>query len=240
VDDYYEVTDSQNEEYRPRDPAIDDAADRLRTFFETSPQRVFYSTQIQTSLEREFFHWIVGKALVELADDRRITRVPVLISGQSVNFYANRKHRYIRRQINTMTNILRRIFDPDFAQAIGRHGELMFDAALGRNGFRAEAMNANSWNGKFWIQSNQNLDRIITREGIAYGVEIKNTQNYIPHHELQAKLSLCLHLGLKPLFIMRFAPKSYIFETYQNGGFTLLFEEQLYPLGHTTLLNEVK
>ena len=82
----------------------------------------------------------------------------------------------------------------------------MFDAALGRNGFRAEAKNTNTWNTKTWIETNHNLDRIITRDDVAYGVEIKNTQNYISRHELLIKIRLCQYLNVKPLFIMRFAP----------------------------------
>ncbi len=139
-----------------------------------------------------------------------------------------------------MINILRRVFDPEFAHAIGRHDELMFDAALGRNGFRAEAKNTNTWNNKTWIETNHNLDRIITRDDVAYGVEIKNTQNYIPRQELLTKIRLCRHLNVKPVFIMRFAPKSYMFEIIQNGGFGLLFEDQIYPWGHASLLQEVK
>jgi hypothetical protein len=240
VDDYYDIAELQEEEHRPRDPAIDNAIERLHTFFEASPQRLFYSTQIETSLEREFFHWIVGKALLELGDTRRVTRVSEVIAGQPVNFYANRKHRYIRRQLRTMVDVLRRAFDAEFTHAIGRHGELMFDAALGRNGFRAEAKNTNTWNTKTWIETNHNLDRIITRDDVAYGVEIKNTQNYIPRQELLIKIRLWQYLNVKPLFIMRFAPKSYMFEIYQNGGFGLLFEEQIYPWGHASLLNDAK
>ena len=130
MDDYYDIAELQEEELRPRDPAIDDAIERLQAFFEASPQRLFYSTQIETSLEREFFHWIVGKALLELGNTRRVTRVSEVIAGQPVNFYANRKHRYIRRQLRTMVDVLRRVFEPEFTHAIGRHGELMFDHAF--------------------------------------------------------------------------------------------------------------
>ena len=116
----------------------------------------------------------------------------------------------------------------------------MFDAALGRFGFRAEAKDTMSWNGRTWQETNHNLDRIITRDSIAYGVEIKNTQNYISRDELRTKIDLCQYLELIPLFIMRFAPKSYMYEIYKRGGFGLLFGEQIYPWGHTALLNEVK
>ena len=39
---------------------------------------------------------------------------------------------------------------------------------------------------------------------------------------------------------MRFAPKSYNYVVNQNGGFVLLFEQQIYPMGHTALLAEVR
>lgn len=238
----YDDHDDYEEEERPRDPAIDQAIERVRTFFDAAPQRLFYSTQIETSLEREFFHWITGKALLELGNATEIKRiaVPLVGPGQTVNFYANRKHRYIQRQLKTTLELLSRIFDPEFTHAVGRHGELMFDAALGRNGFRAEATNTKSWNDKTWQETNHNLDRIITRDGIAYGVEVKNTQNYIQHGELRTKIRLCHHLGVTPLFIMRFAPKSYMHELQQSGGFGLLFEEQIYPWGHNSLLTEVR
>src|SRR5207249_2133990 len=214
MDYYEEIEDYPHEETRPRDPKVDQAIERLHAFFDASPQRVFYSIQIETSLEREFFHWITGRALLELGDSREITRIRTVIVGQRVNFYANRKHRYLRREVKAISNTLSRIFDPEFTHAIGRHGELMFDAALGRFGFRAEAKDTMSWNGRTWQETNHNLDRIITRDGIAYGVEIKNTQNYISRGELRTKIDLCQYLGLIPLFIMRFAPKSYMYEIY--------------------------
>jgi len=129
--------------------------------------------QIQTALERDFFHWITGKALLELALSGEVTRVSETVHGNPVNFYAHPSHRYFRRQLSTMIRVLEKIFHPDFAHAVGLYGELMFDAALGRHGFRAEAKNANSWKGKVWAQSGHNLDRILTRDDRAYGVEIK-------------------------------------------------------------------
>jgi hypothetical protein len=224
----------------PRDPAIDAATARLGIWFDTQPNSLFYSTEIETSLEREFFHWITGKGLLELGDAGRIQRTTSTIRGNTVNFYAHGKHRYWRRQLASKVNVLARIYDPDFAHAVGRHGELMFDAALGRAGFKAEARNVQSWNGTTWTLSDHNLDRIYTRDGIAYGAEIKNTQNYISREELRVKLQMCTELGLVPLFIMRFAPKSYIHQIYRNHGFTLLFEQQMYPWGHNALLREVR
>ncbi len=226
---------------RPRDKAIDAAAPRVLKIFEDSPTRVFYSTQIETQLEREFFHWITNKALLETANAGRIQRIPANVQGQTVNFYTNTRHRYWRREHQRLIDLLDRIFNPEFTQAIGRHAEMMFDSAMSRHGFTlTNARNVKSWNDRTWTETNHNLDRICVRDGIAYGVEIKNTQNYIQRDELLTKLRLCKFLGLTPLFIMRYAPKSYMHEVNQAGGFGLLFENQMYPWGHSSLLSEVR
>lgn len=240
MSEYQNPDENADAEERPRDPVLDQAIDRLRALFADSPARLFYSTQIETSLEKDFFHWIVGRGLLELGNAGEITRRTARVEGQPVNFYASRKHRYFERELKTMSKLLARIYDPEFTHALGRHGELMFDAALGRYGFRAEAVNAKAWSGKTWTATDHNLDRIVTRDGIAYGVEIKNTQNYIGRDELRTKLALCKHLSVTPLFIMRFAPKSYMHEINQSGGFALLFDEQMYPWGHSALLTEVR
>src|SRR5690348_16238867 len=85
----------------PRDAAIDHAITRLRAFFKEFPKTVFYSTQIETVLEREFFHWIIGKALLEMAELREIQKMTLPVGSQNVNFYANRKYRYTRREVKT-------------------------------------------------------------------------------------------------------------------------------------------
>jgi hypothetical protein len=231
--------DYEDPDGRSRDVAIDSAIGRLLAFFEEFPQQLFYSTQIETRFEREFFHWIIGKGLLELANAGKIQRIPTVVQEKTINFYAHLKHRYWRREQKEIIGLLERIFHPEFTHAVGRHGELMFDAALGRSGFRAEAKNTNTWKEKAWTETNHNLDRIVTRDGLEYGAEIKNTQNYISRIELQTKIRLCQNLGLIPLFIMRFAPKSYIYEVNKARGFVLLFEKQMYPMGHNALVAEV-
>lgn len=237
MDEYDDLPDAEP----PRDAAIDAAIPRVLKIFEDSPTRVFYSTQIETLLEREFFHWITNKALLELGNSRRIQRMPAVVQAKTVNFYAHNKHRYWKREQQHLQGLLERIFNPEFTQAVGRHAEMMFDSALSRNGFMLTPdRDVKSWNGKTWTETNHNLDRICIRDGIAYGVEIKNMQNYIQRDELHTKLRLCEYLELKPLLIMRTAPKSYMHDIIRKGGFGLLFEEQIYPWGHGSLLSEVR
>jgi len=78
------------------------------------------------------------------------------------------------------------------------------------------------------------------RDGIAWGVEIKNTWAYIDRPEMYAKISLCEDLGLRPLFIMRWAPKHYIQIIRQRNGFGLLYEDQYFPPGHSLAVDNLK
>lgn len=102
------------------------------------------------------------------------------------------------------------------------------------------ASNTRSYKDRTWKETEHDLDRIFELDGVGYGVEIKNTLRYIPIDELKAKLSMCEFLGLTPLFIVRFAPKSYVHEIQQRGGFTLIFKYQLYPHGFEDMAREVR
>ena len=82
----------------------------------------------------------------------------------------------------------------------------MFDAALPTAGFLPCGRAVRAFNGKEWVGSRHDLDRVFSRGGRFYGVEIKNTLPYIQKEEMEIKLKMCAHLGLVPVFIVRMAP----------------------------------
>jgi hypothetical protein len=237
IDDWEDSPEEPPE--KPRDQEIDRATLSVLELIEANPQRVFYSTEIETRLERDHFHWITAKALLETSRTGRLQTIRREVQGKPVNFYAHKAYRYFRRELSEKIKLLDKIYRPDFTHAIGTTAELMFDSALSRQEFFIKAKNANTWQGRSWTQTGHNLDRIVVRDDVSYGVEIKNTQNYINRVELETKLRLCQHLELRPLFILRFAPKTYIHEVSRRGGFVLLFEHQIYPMGHGPLMLEV-
>lgn len=237
-----ESTDYEPEE-RPRDEKIDEVKHAImEQVFRVYRERVFYSVQIETLLERQYFHWITNKGLAELASEAVLARYEQFIqpTNQLVYFYTHPKYRYWKREGRELSAFLSRLYDPNFTHAIGAHCEMMFDSALARIGFMPVARNVNAWQGKQWPDSRHNLDKVALCDGIPYGIEIKNTQNYISRDELETKVRLSKYLGLTPLFIMRFAPKSYIELVRRAGGFCLLFEEQIYPFGYRLLMEEVR
>jgi|GEM_PF-6514128 len=49
----------------------------------------------------------------------------------------------------------------------------------------------------------------------------------------------CENLNLRPLFIMRMAPRSYMYDLYKAGGFGLIFQKPFYPFNKKDFAKEV-
>jgi len=80
---------------------------------------------------------------------------------------------------------------------------------------------------------------IIEKDSIGYGCEVKNTSDYIDREELLIKLKMCEFLKIKPLFIMRFSPKTYNWDIIRSGGYAMIFEKQIYPFGQEMLVDRI-
>jgi hypothetical protein len=234
-------------EPRADDPTLTAARADLRGFFEQHPKEVFYDRQLCVLFEKQYFHWITSSALRELAAAGQMATdleiMPDLRDEYgkqlTLRFYRDPSHRYWLRQRNEIASLVRR-FAGEFGHALGDYGELVCDAGLGGAGFVRAATNARDWEGRSWTRTEHNLDRIYKRDGIAYGCEIKNTLKYLPVTTRQIKTAMCEHLGIVPLFIVRWLPKSHMYDIIQAGGFAILFEHQLYPIGQEKLAREVR
>lgn len=228
-------------EERERDPKVDEAKEVILESFMQNPDDVFYERQIQVKFEKNFFHWITADALHELRDEAKIRSEVLTLEGAvKIRFYWSPSNRYWKRKASQIQTLVKQYSKSSFTTAIGAHGETMFDAALPRVGFLPIARNVSEYKGTKWTKTDHNLDRIFIRDNIPYGTEIKNTLDYIPHDELTTKIEMCQFLGLRALFIMRYAPKNYIYEVIQAGGFCLIFQDQLYPYGFDELARRVK
>jgi hypothetical protein len=90
-----------------------------------------------------------------------------------------------------MGGLIAEFSEPIFTRALGHQGESLTDAAWARMGFKIEAMKVKEVGGRRWPHSDHDLDRLIVRDGIAWGVEIKNKLGYIDQGEFQTKLAMC-------------------------------------------------
>jgi hypothetical protein len=91
-----------------------------------------------------------------------------------------------------------------------------------------------------WVETNHNLDRLVERDGVRYGVEIKNQLGYIDQTEFEIKLGMCEFFGVRPMFVARMMPKNYINDVWRAGGFSLIFGNQHYPLMSDDLARRVR
>jgi hypothetical protein len=232
--------ESEEIESPERDSYVDLAKADLKTLFETEPESVFYQRQLQVMFEKDYFHWVIVRALVELVEEGVIASETLPLPGTgAITFYRSTGHRYWKRDADEIVKLVSRFSESSFTYALGAQGEALFDAALPTVGFMPKGMKVRSYGAAEWTASKHDLDRVFERDGIAYGTEIKNTLSYIEKDELEIKVAMCKHLGLRPLFIVRMAPKSYVKYVADEGGFTLIFKHQLYPFGQKGFADEV-
>jgi hypothetical protein len=225
----------------PRDPQIDPAKTALMSWFEGRRGSVFYGRQIEVIFEKTYFHWITHKALRELTNEGLVaTELRSTPGGNTLRLYWSKRNRYPRRAAAEIVRHVQDHSDPEMTSALGSQAEQLFAVAAAREGFRPLGPAIRRYKGKEWDKTEHDLDWVFERDGIGWGVEIKNTWAYIDREEMKIKIELCNFLGLKPLFIMRWAPKSYVEFIRQAGGFGLLFETQFFPLGHAAAMEGLK
>lgn len=242
MEEFIDEPEYESAHERPRDAKVDEAKEfLLEEVFGKNEERVFYGRQLEVMVERKFYHWITSQALGELVRDGEILseKLPVR-AGLEARFYWTKKVRYWKRAASGVVKLIAAYSADAVGSALGDHAELMFDAALPRVGFMPVGWEANGYKDKTWTLTGHDLDRVFIRDGVAYGAEIKNTLAYIDREELEVKLAMCKELGLKPLFIMRFAPKSYNDMIIKAGGYAMIFEWQMYPAGLEGLATRLK
>ncbi|HUY28217.1 MAG TPA: hypothetical protein VMV27_12435 [Candidatus Binataceae bacterium] len=240
-DDYDEFDDGQRRSTDSEEGYVDAAKAEILKLIGERPEDVFYERQFQVFFEKRFFHWITARAVDELAQDAVIESefVP-LPAGGPARFFFSKQLRYWRRKAQESVKLIGRYSSHVFTQAVGHHAELLFDAALARAGFLPVATETREFNGRRWEESAHDLDRIYNRDGFFYGTEIKNKLAYIDAQEFAIKLRMCGFLGVRPLFIARWMPKSYVWEVVKAGGFCLLFKFQLFPFGNEQFAKELR
>jgi hypothetical protein len=209
--------------------------------FEGNPAGVYYETQLNVRFETRFFHWVTARALKDLRINNRIgSELLELQPRTHIRFYFHRRNRYWRRRAAEIRKLVLAFSNQTFTNSLGIQGELLIDAGLPRVGFQPLASNVRIWKGQEWRLSGHDLDRVFARGGIEYGAEIKNRLSYIPQEEFTTKLQMCKHFGIRPLFIARMMPKTYIDQVYRAGGFCLIMKYQFYPVAYRELATQIR
>ncbi len=235
----YDFADEPEEE-RPPDSREVEAKETLRSFFEARREEVFFSRQLEVQHEDEYFHWVTNRALRKLRDEGVVLgESRPLTSGGTINLVWNRGYRFYRRSATRVVKLIEEYADPNIGGAIGLHGEFMVLEGFARSQFVMRGRNTRELGGRAWSETGHNLDFVFERDGVAYGVEVKNTLGYMDYEEFKTKIRLCRFLGIRPVFVARMLPKSWMYELISEGGFGLVLKYQLYPWSHRELARRV-
>ena len=212
----------------------------IEEIFRANKDKVFFSRQIEIWLESTFFHWISNKAIRDMVAKGTISEEErKLETGGRIHLMWNPRHRYYKRDAVRVVKLVEEYADPNISGAIGLHGETMVLEGFARHEFVMKGRNIRKYREKEWKNSEHNMDFIFERDGVAYGVEVKNTLGYMDHKEFQLKIKLCQHLGIRPVFVARMLPKTWIKEVIDARGFGLIMKYQLYPWTHKELARRV-
>ena len=226
-----------------REPADDEAVERavaaLRGWFRKNRKGVFYSRQLEIIHERPFFHWVTNAAIRQLAKEGEI-KVDQGLPGQPKVLY-HRLHRYPRRQITALRDLIAEHSVAEKNHAIGDYCEDLVERAFFRAGFRFVAQKVKELGPRKWTETNHDLDFVFERDELRYGIEVKNTLGYSNlGEEVAIKTRLARHLGCQPLFVARWLPKSWNHKIITADGLVLLFEWQLQPTANQGIANRMK
>ena len=113
------------------------------------------------------------------------------INNISADFVYRHNIRSIKRPIKRRARIVTRFTDDKITRGTGDYAEILFEFMFKLNGFHIVARHTREYEGIKGENTDHNLDFIIERDDIVYGVEVKNTTDYMPPDEFRVKLEMC-------------------------------------------------
>jgi hypothetical protein len=180
---------------------LNDVKSDLKSFFKDNEHRafsygtkatdcncdsVFYKKQIQVIFEDYYPHDVIGKAVNELIKEKYLYKEPRKIGkGKNISiiFIHNKKYRYVSTEIKQKIAIVEKFSDDDLNDGCGKQCEALFNHLFEKHQFNILGRNINKFRRKEWEYSDKDLDFIIEKDGHTYGIEIKNTFDYMPQDE---------------------------------------------------------
>lgn len=197
---------------------------------------VFWQSQLKVLFEDKHFHWNLGKALDELIREGELAllthKSPIVRSEISkfspqrihkLKLVYHRSNRYYKRKTRNLVRLLNEWWTPAYSEGIGEYGETVAELTFHRLNLEVVGRNTNEFRGRKYTLSNKDLDFILEKDGMNYGVEVKNITGYPDYKEFKEKtFRICEKLGIIPWWICRNAPKSWFTEIKRLEGFIFI------------------
>ena len=224
-----------------RDTEEEKARSRLLTHFIDNPESVFYSRQLEVLFEREFFHWVTNRALRRLVEERHVLMESRRLSlGSEIKLVWYKSNRFYKRAANAVFELVDQYSSAATDGTLGMQGEHLVLAAFARQRFLLIGEEVQAYNEVAWGQTGHDLDFIFERDGVGYGIEVKNTLGYLDVDEFITKIRLARHIGVKPVFAVRALPKTWAEALIQAGGYAMIMGFQFYPWTHKSLADSIR
>lgn len=223
------------------DTEEDKARARLLAHFVDNREKVFYSRQLEVLFEREYFHWVTNRALRRLIEEGHVVmEARRLDIGSEIKLVWLKSFRFYKRAANEVFNLVNRYTSAATDGTLGMQGEHLILAAFARRQFLLIAEEANSYKEAAWTHTGHDLDFIFEKDGVGFGVEVKNTLGYLDVDEFVTKIRLARHIGIRPVFAVRALPKTWAEALIQSGGYAMIMGFQFYPWTHQKLATEIR
>ena len=214
----------------------------------------YYQHQLQVLYEQQFFEWVVAKALRELVeeghvvmfDKNNVAGLGRLKVVHGIRFYASADavneagaEQTMKKHVMAAARHVEKYSDANHTRVAGRHLESLVKAQLKASQFEIVGEHTNEYGGQKWSKTDHNLDFIARKRGtnLTIGVEVKNTLGIIPREEIDIKIDICKHLGIVPVFAVRWI-KPHFNCIRKQGGFSWMFKVQMFPLGYEKFVSD--
>ena len=241
-DDFEEEIDLYDEYER-------DAAIRILELI--SQLLVVTDRELKVRLEREFFPWVTGRTVNRLIRGLEvdIAHSPGRKGGMGTpeNFYKDTSVNYDtilksllkKRRISSYVNSLLTRLSP-----AGRYAEDVFGRAFDTLKFKIVDRDASKFGNKT-VQSVSgkqppDLDFIIKRDHLTYGVDIKNWIKYEfdSISDVMDKVDIAVQLGIIPFICARYVDKGTLFRITEIPGIVYRYETLILPPEFRSLAEE--
>lgn len=151
------------------------------------------------------------------------------------------KKRILQSHMKAKAKIISLYDSSEISKDLGDHFESVVKHELRANQLQIVATHANSYKGKQWQKSNANLDFIAEHpDGRAFGIQAKNELKHIEKQELLEQLEICRCLKIRPIFIVRYMPWSFVPIVRGRDGFVITLGTQFYPIGHKKMCQQIQ
>ncbi|MEE9377386.1 MAG: hypothetical protein V3V33_05045 [Candidatus Lokiarchaeia archaeon] len=200
-------------------------------------RKVFYLQQLKVLFENEYSHWNTGIALNELVGEGQLIKWNEYITvgtkkkKRKLSLFRRPDVRYYIKNAKTILEH-NKSFDTDFGKTTGKWAEFLTEHMFLKFGFKIIDSHTNKFKNQEWKKTKNNLDFIVSKDDLYYGVEVKNRFEYITEEEFEIKMfGICKHLNLIPMCVFRMAPRAFTYKLYKIGGFTLIYKRKVLPIG---------